>query len=450
MNISFDFEKSAGKIRAMHVVGQPPRIGISDKYMHYLTDAHMPYSRLHDVGYPYGSGVYVDVPNIFRNFDADENDPASYDFAFTDLLLQQLHDAKCEPYFRLGVTIENFPHVKAYRIFPPKDPAKWARICEHIVRHYNEDWADGYCFGITYWEIWNEPDNDCPELGSMMWRGTFEEYYALYEVAAKHLKACFGDSIKVGGPATCGFYDVVANPQKYGMDFPAGEALVPRTEAFMQFIDGFFDHIAKTDAPIDFFSWHSYESVENTVKMQKYVDKMLAERGLSHIETHINEWNNVDPNKIEKRGSSEASAKAAAMMLAMQFESVDILCYYDAQIGESVYGGLFHPMTYKPLCTYYPFVAFGEMYAMGNMATGGIAEEGIYAVGAFDKTHKGVLIANIGASTQEITADLPQELSAYRIDEQHHMIHVDIDPAHFAIDSYTVYYFTDKVPDILK
>ena len=48
MNISFDFAKTTGKIRAMHAVGQPPRLGISSDYMHYLKDANIPYSRLHD------------------------------------------------------------------------------------------------------------------------------------------------------------------------------------------------------------------------------------------------------------------------------------------------------------------------------------------------------------------------------------------------------------------
>ena len=36
--------------------------------------------------------------------------------------------AKCPPIFRLGETIENYHFVKAYRIYPPKDNAKWARI----------------------------------------------------------------------------------------------------------------------------------------------------------------------------------------------------------------------------------------------------------------------------------------------------------------------------------
>ena len=43
--------------------------------MHYLKEAGIPYSRLHDVGGWLGGGLYVDIPNLFPDFDADENDP---------------------------------------------------------------------------------------------------------------------------------------------------------------------------------------------------------------------------------------------------------------------------------------------------------------------------------------------------------------------------------------
>ena len=56
--------------------------------MEYLQQANMPYSRLHDVGGAFGGNRFVDIPNLFRDFDADENDPTSYDFAFTDVLLE--------------------------------------------------------------------------------------------------------------------------------------------------------------------------------------------------------------------------------------------------------------------------------------------------------------------------------------------------------------------------
>ena len=90
VNVSVDFTKIVGKMKPMHGVGQPPRVGNSDTMYHYLTEAGIPYARLHDVGGWLGGGLYVDVPNLFRDFNADENDPNSYDFAFTDKLIAGL------------------------------------------------------------------------------------------------------------------------------------------------------------------------------------------------------------------------------------------------------------------------------------------------------------------------------------------------------------------------
>ena len=105
------------------------------------------------------------------------SDPASYDFAFTDAYLKPVAEAGTEVFYRLGVTIENFWTIKAYRIDPPKDFGKWARICEHIIRHYNEGWADGFRWNLRYWEVWCEPEN--PPL----WQGTREQFFELYRVA---------------------------------------------------------------------------------------------------------------------------------------------------------------------------------------------------------------------------------------------------------------------------
>ena len=150
MRIRADFTKTAGRIKPMHGIGQPPILGLYDTMFHYVGEAGFPYSRLHDVGGPFGGSRFVDIPNLFPDFDADETLPGSYDFVFTDWLIER---QGCEPIFRLGVTIENFAGIKAYRVFPPKDFGKWARICEHVIRHYNEGWADGYTFRIRYWEI---------------------------------------------------------------------------------------------------------------------------------------------------------------------------------------------------------------------------------------------------------------------------------------------------------
>ena len=142
-------KNKVGPIKPMHAGGQPPLNGVDTSLFQYVADAGIPYSRLHDVAGAFGSNRFVDIPNIFRDFSADENDPASYDFAFTDYLMSELVRYGIEPYFRLGVTIENYFKIKAYRIDPPADYDKWARICEHIIMHYTEGWADGFEYKIT-------------------------------------------------------------------------------------------------------------------------------------------------------------------------------------------------------------------------------------------------------------------------------------------------------------
>ena len=210
--ITVDFTKKVKPMKPVHAVGQPPLLGwTNDSMFHFLTEAGIPYSRLHDVGGPFGGGRYVDIPNVFRNFDADPDDPDSYDFTWTDPLITSLVKANVEPYYRLGVTIENEAWRKAYHIMPPKDFHKWAKICAGIIRHYTKGWANGFHYKMTYWEIWNEPEG----LDSyVMWTGTWEQFLELYGTASKLLKAEFPE-IKVGGYSSAGFY-LLTHPEHKG------------------------------------------------------------------------------------------------------------------------------------------------------------------------------------------------------------------------------------------
>ena len=70
--ITVNFDKKCGKIKPLHGVGQPPFVGTDFSYFHYLTEANIPFSRLHDVGGAYGGNLYADIPNLFRDFDANE------------------------------------------------------------------------------------------------------------------------------------------------------------------------------------------------------------------------------------------------------------------------------------------------------------------------------------------------------------------------------------------
>ena len=445
MNLHIDFNKKIGKIKAMHEVGQPPFAGGSFcfdfSYMEHLTNANIHYSRLHDVGGAFGGNRFVDIPNLFRNFDADENDPESYDFAFTDVLIEAMYKYDLKPIFRLGVTIENQCHIKAYHINPPKDPAKWARICEHVVRHYNEGWANGFNYGIEYWEIWNEPDNNVPTK-NQMWTGTPEQFYELYDVTAKHLKSCFGDSIKIGGYGASGMYGIYYHPEKYGVDVPPRE----KDERYegdthrVEFFLGFLEYITKHGSPMDYFTWHSYAKVEKTLIIDEFIHRKLTEYGFGDIERHLNEWNNAHENRLF--GTSEASAANAAMICAMQYSHTDMLCYYDTRLGASAYGGFFAPLTYAPVSTYYVFRAFGELYTLEGQAECVLdgSEEGIYAVAAPDGERRAVMVVNHSEEARRIKLDSAEGMTVYLIDKDHYITPTELCAADFVIEPNRVAY----------
>jgi len=382
MKLKIDFNENVGKIKPMHGVGQPPFAGSNFGMFHYLTEAGIPYSRLHDVGGAYGGFRWVDIPNIFRDFDKDPTDPASYDFTFTDMLITALVESGVEPFFRLGVTIENDAAIKSYRIDPPTDTYKWAVICEHIIRHYTEGWADGFKYNIKYWEIWNEPDNYEEPDENQMWKGTKEQYYELYGVASKHLKKCF-PHLKIGGYASCGFYALKKT-------FVESAKSSPRFEYFIEFFDGFLDYIKANECPLDFFSWHSYGDIECNKVYAEYARKRLDEAGFKNAETSCNEWN----SEVAKRGTAHHAAATCGMLLMFQNSPLDNAMFYDARFGTSVYGSMFNPLTAEPFPTYYAFKAFNELYKLGNQATLECDTERIYAVAAKNGKNACIVIAN--------------------------------------------------------
>ncbi len=366
VRIKVDPSRPVGAVKPVNGVGQPPILGLSRYPMfRYLKEAGVPFSRLHDVGGMFGRGIFVDIPNIFRDFTADENDPASYDFAFTDLLVNALVENGVEPLFRLGVTLENYAAIRHYRTDPPSDFAKWARICEHVVRHYTEGWAEGYRHKITRWEIWNEPDNwEEPEKNES-WHGTFNDYCRLYEVASKHLKAAFPD-LQIGGYASCGAAYLT------GWD-------VPRAKYHLDCLHRFLRHVRERECPLDFFSWHSYTAVSNTMVQARYIRETLNAAGFGDIPTCLDEW--LPEPSHDKVGTAAQAAEIAAGLLAMQNGPVDSAAIYDARCSIGKYSVLFNPLTYGPHKAYYAFMAFNGLRRLGTaIAVSGA--EGLYAAAA--------------------------------------------------------------------
>ena len=376
--VSVDLDTVLGPVKPMHAVNNGPSVtkpGGDQKCGNFDTyrAARIPFARTHDSSYSssYGGPHIVDIDVLFPDFDADENDPKSYDFVCTDHYLDTIRRAGTEVFFRLGQKIEHGP--KKYGVLPPKDYAKWARICEHVIRHYNEGWAwgwdDAYTtvnvawsnqFNIVYWEIWNEPDLDVSDVGlpknPRCWGGTVTNFFEFYETAATHLKGKF-PHLKIGGPALCG-----------------------REEWGARFLAYCRDH----HVPLDFFSWHVY-AVDPRRLSEKAVRirKMMDDAGFGKAESILNEWNYVKgwgddfvhSLEVESgRFNQKGAAFIAAAMVDCQSVPLDMLMFYDARIGCCM-NNIFDATTCWPLKGYYPFYAWSKMVDRG-VQVAAIVKEG--------------------------------------------------------------------------
>ena len=393
--LSVDFGTAVGPVKPVHGVGQPPLAGGPGNYwmIPYLKHAGVPFSRLHDVGGAYGGSVYVDIPNVFPDFDADETLPENYAFEFTDKLLEALAENEVEPFFRLGVTIENFQSVRRRRLDPPKDFAKWARICEHVVRHYTEGWANGYRMNIRHWEIWNEPDSKPDPEKSLMWHGTWDEYCRLYEVASKHLKGAF-PHLKIGGYGACGFYYVTGKPMRSEDDRT-------RFPYYVKCFDEFLAYVRDKQCPLDYFSWHFYDAVSNAAVHAKYVRDRLDKYGFQKTESSLDEWMTTAPT-----ASLDQAVEVAAMLLVCQNGPVDSAMIYDGRCGMGRYSPLFDPVTYNPRLAYWSLKAFNELYVRGNAVKCVCDIPGVYAAAADRDGDGALMVVNLGDKSVPFEPDL--------------------------------------------
>ena len=407
--VKVDFNVKTGKkVMPLHGFNSGPMTKVfTYDARPWFVKGGFPYVRLHDVEYPYGSGEFVDIPCIFKNFDADVNDPASYNFANTDEYIRQSLNVGSKIIFRLGVSIEHSPH-KRY-IDPPKDYMKWAQICEHIIRHYNEGWANGYEWNIEYWEIWNEPDlhDDQPHELRTTWGGSLDEFVELYVVAARHLKGCF-PHLKIGG---CGF----AAPYK-------------------EFINEFYKKISAITprVPLDFHSWHYYGATPSAyIPRASQVREMLREHGYGDVETLLDEWNlmyrwgpreNQSPSYPAMKDERGASFYAGTLCVLQEHTDTAVATCFEADVvkefcgifdvDQMCIGGLTkeslgnYLATLKPTKGFYAFMRYNTLYRMGNQVQLEGTSDDLFATAASGENGNGLLIANPGDTEQTVQLKL--------------------------------------------
>ena len=371
--LKINFNKKQGKIKPLNAVNNGPagekerNTGNFESYK----AARFSYARLHDSAhcYQYGGEFSVDVHRIFRNFDADVDDESAYIFAPTDEYLKNIKDAETEIFYRLGASIE---HGYKFGTFPPKDYLKWAQICERIIRHYNEGWANGFHFDIEYWEIWNEADCTDPDGSNPCWQGTQEEFVDFYCVVSTYLKSKF-PHLKIGGPSVAWIGTGLMG------------ALLPEIKA--------------RGAALDFFSFHKYASLISWIEDDVLrVRKALDRYGFFDTEIILNEWNYVKEwggsvweYSLDVEKKLKGASFALSVMCISQALPVDMLMYYDAR-PHGMNGLFSSDVSLSPLKTYQVYNAFADLRELGESVAIELESEDLYAVAATGGNESAVLL----------------------------------------------------------
>jgi xylan 1,4-beta-xylosidase len=375
--IEVDFSKIIGTIKTVNGVNGGPlaEFNLSSSF----SEIGVPHVRLHDIPYMFLGRDVVDVGFIFPDPAADVDDPKSYDFEMTDYYIHSIRAIGAEITYRLAYETwgkhNHHPHST-----PPRDYARWAEICSHIVRHYNQGWANGFQNIIKFWEVWNEPDIH------EFWSGTPEEYYRLYEVTAKALKKT-GPETKVGGPTQA----IVTN---------------------RKFLDGFLKHCADHEVPLDFASWHTYaKQPSEIISHAAIVHDALQKYGFTKTESILDEWNYF-PGKWDREekepeyrkwlfetqvGGPAGAAFSASVLIGLQDTTVGLADYY--QGTTHYFGGLFDEFG-APRKPFYAFKAFKAALETPQRVSASGSEDSGFAVLAGlskDKSEATVLIGNFGS-----------------------------------------------------
>ena len=340
VKINVDRSEVLGKIRRLNGGNQGSAMAQSKRpnflYMDNFRRLNLPMVRISDDSIP---GIWQqigDVSRLFPNFHADVTNPDNYYFRHTDDYLYTIFCCGAPMMYRLGESTE-FSRNK-YFIHPPADAGQWADIVWHIIRHYNEGWADGFHFNIADWEIWNRPDSP----GN--WTGSAAEYNDFYCRVARELKQR-RPKLKFGGPAH-------SRPDR-------------------ELRRDFLARVRDTGAPLDFFSYQCYDSTPfgRLQSSPAEVRRDLDEFGFKDTPIYLSEWNYVPENGDRRlRGYTDTkSADHAAFIAATLSEWVR----RDVPLGRaflfSVTNGPWGLTTgrlgSRPAPAFYGMMAFGELAA---------------------------------------------------------------------------------------
>jgi hypothetical protein len=248
------------------------------------------------------SAASFDALVMFPDIKADPLDPAHYNFAPTDKLMESIHDVGARAIFRFGASAgENSGVPDSFT--SERDYDHYANIARHVVLHYSKGWHGGFHYGVKYWEVLNEPDG----------RFDANKYYKLYGKLAKAVKSADKDAW-IGGPS------------------------LMFTHNGPSYREHFLNYLGRNGIPLDFWTFHHY-NVDAAdpylyVRLGEDMRKLLDKHGFKKTKIIMDEWNvlGINPELLILGGRAAFTASA---IIYMQDSPIDDQTFY---MGPNLFG----------------------------------------------------------------------------------------------------------------
>lgn len=159
-----------------------------------------------------------------------------------------------------------FPKVDQTVVFP-NSWIEWESLFEHLVNHCKENHLD-----IGYWEIGNEVNIGEPGGGPYLFQA--RDYLTYYTHTVNAIRRA-DPQAKVGGPALATW--------DHGPLLGEDNAI----------LDALIDYCGGGKAPLDFISWHLYDSHPALFRreIREVRAKLAKYETLKNVETILDEWN---------------------------------------------------------------------------------------------------------------------------------------------------------------
>ena len=381
--ITVDLLKKSGKVKPLGCINGGPRSGgykLPYDFTEEFSELRVPFVRTNMPIGEYGINQFVNIHCIFPDFSADPELEQSYNFLPTDLYLASIKNAGADIFFRLGESAE--PYSRKLYTSAPTDIEKWASVCEHIIMHYNEGWANGFKLGIKYFEIWNGADS------GESFSASPAEFYELYRTVANRLHERF-PKIRIGAYGASGFYSLNR--------LDATEEM----KSYVPFMQKFFSYVSspETSAPLDFFTWSCHTSNPEELAMHiKYARTYLDNAGLRRTRSIISSFNSARGLSVPNALRQDYPSELGASLILAQKNAVDMMMYSTSEVF-SPENGLFtldDLTAHRHYAAYNVMRYFASLYRLGNVAETEDYRKELYSLAAFNSSEAGILLVTRG------------------------------------------------------